>query len=567
MLRSVFLLLTALPLAAQTASVPKIQVTIDQRSAGDGELTGRLMVAISKDSKDSKDEPRMQIDESYQSQQIFGMDVTNAKPGTPLVLDDANSFGFPIQHLHDLPPGEYTVQAVFNRYERFQLANGKTVLLPPDKGEGQHWNLKPGNPMSKPVKVKWSPDSDLRIEVKDVIPPVAAPEPDTKYLRHVRIRSELLSRFWGRDMYLSAIVILPDGFDTHPSAHYPTVVYQDHFHANFSAVGWRETPPTPELKGREAFRAKWQYAFYEAWTNGTLPRVLLIEPQHANPYYDDSYAVNSANVGPYGDAITQELIPAVEKQFRGIGQGWARATYGGSTGGWEALASQVFYPEFYNGTWALCPDPVDFHAYQVTNLYDDENAYVRKGPFATIEIPSDRRGDGNITAQMAQVNHYELALGSHGRSGEQYDIWQAVFSPQGEDGYPAPVYDKLTGKVDKKVVEYWRDHYDLDAILMRDWTTLGLKLEGKLHIAVGDSDTYFLNNAVYLMQENLKKTRHPHSDATFDFGPRQPHCYTGARPDWDESEGADLNQRVLPLMARHMIETAPKGADVESWRY
>ena len=564
MFRTALLLLTTLALAAQAQPQPKILVTIDKTAAGEGALTGRLIVAIS---RNAKEEPRMQIDESYESQQIFGMDVRDAKPGVPIVLEDANSFGYPIQHLRDLPAGEYTVQAVFNRYEEFHLGSGKTVLLPPDKGEGQHWNRKPGNPMSKPAKVSWSPGGELRIDANAVIPPVAAPEADTKYLRHVRIRSEMLSRFWGRDMYLSAIVLLPEGYDAHPGTHYPTVVYQDHFHSNFSAVGWRETPPGPEVKGREAFRAKWQYAFYQAWTNGTLPHVLLVEPQHANPYYDDSYAVNSANVGPYGDAITQELIPAVEKQFRGIGQGWARATYGGSTGGWEALASQVFYPDFYNGTWALCPDPVDFHSYQVTNLYDDENAYTRKGPFTTIEIPSDRRGDGKITAQMAQVNHYELALGSHGRSGEQYDIWQAVYSPQGEDGYPAPVYDKLTGAIDKKVVGYWHDHYDLDAILMRDWETLGPKLEGKLHIAVGDSDTYFLNNAVYLLEENLKKTRHPHSDATFDFGPRQPHCYTGARPDWDESQGTDLNQRVLPLMVRHMVETAPKGADVESWRY
>ena len=277
--------------------------------------------------------------------------------------------------------------------------------------------------------------------------------------------------------------------------------------------------------------------------------------------------MNSENLGPYGDAITQELIPAIEKQFRGVGQGWARATYGGSTGGWEALASQVFYPDFYNGTWALCPDPVDFHAYQGANLYTDINAYTRSGPFESIDIPSDRSGDSFITAQMAQVNHYELALGSHGRSGEQNDIWQAVFSPQGPDGYPAPIYDKDTGLINKQVLQYWHDHYDLDAILMRDWFTLGPKLEGKLHLAAGDSDSFFLNNAVHLLEDNLKKTRNPHSDATFDFGPRQPHCYTGALPEWDESEGFDLNQRVLPLMIRHMLETAPTGADTKSWVY
>jgi hypothetical protein len=550
--------------SAALAANPRIEVTIAPSAAGEVPLSGRLLVAIS---KATDDEPRNQIDESYESQQVFGLDVTSAKPGTPIILDDTNSYGYPIRHLSELPPGTYTVQAVFNRYEEFHLANGKVVLLPPDKGEGQHWNRKPGNPMSKPVELKLEKGGTLKLTADNTIPNLPTAEPETKYLRHIRMRSEMLSKFWGREMFLSAYVLLPEGFETHPEAHYPTVVYQNHFSANFDATGWRETPPPAGLKGEEAERAKWQYAFYQAWTNSTLPHVLLIQLQHANPYYDDSYAVNSENVGPYGDAITQELIPAIEKQFRGIGQGWARATYGGSTGGWEALASQIFYPDFYNGTWALCPDPVDFHAYQGANLYTDSNAYTRSGPFATIDIPSDRRGDSFITAQMGQVNHYELALGSHGRSGEQNDIWQAVFSPQGADGYPEPIYDKDTGVINKQVVQYWHDHYDLDAILMRDWPTLGPKLEGKVHLAAGDSDSYFLNNAAHLLEDNLKKTRNPHSDASFDFGPRQPHCYTGALPEWDESEGMDLNQRVLPLMVRHMLETAPSGADTKSWVY
>jgi hypothetical protein len=563
-MRILTLVATLLLSSAALAAGPRIEVTITPSAAGAAPLTGRLLVAIS---KASDGEPRDQIDESYESQQVFGLDVTSAKPDTPIILDDAHSYGYPIRHLNDLPAGSYTVQAVFNRYEEFHLANGKVVLLPPDKGEGQQWNRKPGNPMSKPVRLTFEKGGTLKLTADSTIPELPAPQAETRYLRHIRMRSEMLSKFWGRDMFLSAYVLLPEGFDSHPDAHYPTVVYQSHFSADFDGTGWRETPPPAELKGEEAQRAKWQYAFFQAWTNGTLPHVLLIQLQHANPYYDDSYAVNSENLGPYGDAITQELIPAIEKQFRGIGQGWARGTFGGSTGGWEALASQVFNPDFYNGSWALCPDPVDFHAFQGVNLYDDTNAYTRSGPFESIDIPSDRRGDSFITAQMSQVNHYELAIGSHGRSGEQNDVWQAVFSPQGPDGYPAPIYDKDTGLIDKQVLQYWHDHYDLDAILMRDWSTLGPKVEGKLHLAVGDSDSYFLNNAVYLLEDNLKKTRNPHSDATFDFGPRQPHCYTGALPKWDESEGMDLNQRVLPLMVRHMLETAPAGADTKSWVY
>ncbi len=227
--------------------------------------------------------------------------------------------------------------------------------------------------------------------------------------------------------------------------------------------------------------------------------MILIYIQNANPYYDDSYAVDSANVGPYGTAINDELIPAIEKRYRGIGQGWARATYGGSTGGWEAFATQVFYPDEYNGAYVACPDPVDFHAYQNVDLYNDSNAFVRKGDFGEIPIAADRKPDGSVIALTGLEYAYEYVLGTHGRSTEQWDIWQAVFSPAGADGYPAEAVDPLTGAIDKSVVSYWHDHYDLTAILKRDWPTLGPKLEGKLHFAVGDGDTYFLNNAVHLL--------------------------------------------------------------------
>ncbi len=163
---------------------------------------------------------------------------------------------------------------------------------------------------------------------------------------------------------------------------------------------------------------------------------------------------------------------------------------------------------------------------------------------------------------------YEYVLGTHGRSTEQWDIWQAVFSPAGADGYPAEIIDPITGAIDKKVLAYWHDHYDLTAILKRDWATLGPKLEGKLHLAVGDGDTYFLNNAVHLLQTQLEATRNPHSDATFQYGPGMPHCYTGGPAEYTmQQNNANWAQRVLPLMVDHMVATAPEGADVKSWRY
>ena len=216
------------------------------------------------------------------------------------------------------------------------------------------------------------------------------------------------------------------------------------------------------------------------------------------PYFDDSYAVNSANAGPYGDAITQELIPYVERHLpryrRGLGAGglWRIDRRMGSSG----LAG--FYPDFYNGAYVFCPDVVDFRAYMTMNLYDDKNAFYVEGPFASVPRPSVRQADGLLLSTMAQMNRFELVQGTRSRSGEQLDAWQAYFSSVGEDGYPAPVFDKRTGEIDHKVAEYFKEHYDLTHIMERDWKTLGPKLAGKLHLFVGDADTFYLDRAVHL---------------------------------------------------------------------
>jgi hypothetical protein len=548
----------------------RIEVTVPSTQP----LHGRLILVFA---KDESREPRFQLQEQYTSAEGFGVDAIGLAPGEPLVID-TQTFGYPRRSLADLDAGDYFVQGVFNVYDEFHLASGKTVWLPPDKGEGQKWNQKPGNPFMRPEKIHFDPRArgTIRLTLDETIAPLegtdrdpkvlAKREPAAKWLKYMRLRSEKLSRFWGRDVYLGAWILLPDGFDAHPDAHYPVIVYQDHFYPGFRPVPFLAAPPDP--KSPNYRREQAGYQFFEDWTSGRLPRVILIYVHSANPYYDDSYDVDSANVGPYGAAINEELIPAIEKKYRGMGQGWARATYGGSTGGWEALATQVFYPDMYNGAFVACPDPVDFHAYQNLDLYDDANAFVRKGNFGEIPIAADRKPDGSILAEMGGEYAYEYVLGTHGRSTEQWDIWQAVFSPAGADGYPAPVIDPLTGAIDRSVVAYWRDHYDLAAILKRDWSTLGPKLEGKLHFAVGDGDTYFLNNAVHLLEDQLKATENPHSDATFQYGPGMPHCYTGGPADRSMQENnADWTQRVLPEMVEHMLATAPAGADTTSWRY
>jgi len=539
-------------------------------------LDGHLLLVIS--NNDEK-EPRFQVNFIVQySQQVFGVDVDGFAPGAPAVID-ASTLGYPAENLNDIPAGDYWVQAVLNIYETFHLGNGHTVKLPPDKGEGQHWAVKPGNLYSKPVKVHLDPKSPqtVRISLTEKVPAVED-EPkvvdamvgwdssndehaivDNKWVKHIRVQSDLLTKFWGRPTYLGAVVLLPDGWDEHPDAHYPVIVLQDHFHRGLPGIlSFRtQAPRNPKDQG-----AQIGYKLYQDWTAGRVPRVIVVTIQHATPYFDDSYAVNSANVGPYGDAITGELIPHIEKQFRGIGQGWARAVYGGSTGGWESLASQVFYPDFYNGAWVFCPDTIDFRAYMTMNLYDDKNGYWIESPYARVPRPSVREPDGTILSTMEQMNRYELVQGTHSRSGEQLDTWQAVFSSVGDDGYPKPVFDKRTGDIDHEVAKYWKEHYDLSAIMQRDWKTLGPKLAGKLHFYVGEADTFYLDRAVHLLKDFMDKTTDPYYRGSFEFGMRKPHCYAG-----DIDPAAGINQHYWPEMVKHMEETAPADADVKSWKY
>jgi hypothetical protein len=533
-------------------------------------LDGRLLLLLS---TDPSDEPRNQIDDSPRSQLVFGLTVDGWQAGQAVVVD-ASAWGYPIRSLKDLPPGEYTVQAVLNKYETFHRGDGKTVKLHMDQGEGQQWNSSPGNLYSKPQKITVKPGGTIYVSLTEVIPPIPTPT-DTKYIRHIRILSAALTKFWGRPMFVSAIVLVPEGFDTHPDARFPLIIFHDHFVTDFN--DFRTTPPDPDLKpdyserfhlaGYNRIQQQEAYKFYQQWIAPGFPRVLIVKIQHANPFYDDSYAVNSANVGPYGDAIENELIPAIEKQFRAIGQGWARFMYGGSTGGWEALAVQIFYPDHYNGAFAACPDPIDFHEYTNIDLYNDKNAFYIEGAHKRIPQPDMRDYLGHTLITTEDDAAYELALGDHGRSGEQFAIWQAVYGPVGEDGYPAPIFDMATGEIDHKVAEYWRQHYDLEAILERDWAKLGPELAGKIHIYVGSDDTYFLNNAVYRMEDFLNSTKNPPYGGEVTYGPRAEHCWNGDPTLPNAYSRLHYNTMYLPKILEQIKKTAPQGADLTSWRY
>ena len=575
-MRSPWILGVVVALAAGTAHAaggPTVTVTYPASLAA-GPFDGRLLLLLS---TDDKEEPRFQIsDTELGTQQVFGIDVDGWRPGVAATFAP-DVLGYPVASLALVPPGIYNVQAVLHRYETFHRADGHTVKLPMDRGEGQQWNRAPGNLYSTPRKITVDPAAPAPVEIvlDKTIPPI--PEaPATKYVRHERIQSERLTKFWGRPMYLGAHILVPEGFDTHPEARYPLVINHGHFPQTID--GFREQPPDPNLKpdysdrfhwaGYNRTQEEWAYQLYKDWTSPTYPRMLVVEIQHANPYYDDSYAVNSANLGPYGDAITYELIPYLEKKYRALGGGWARFMYGGSTGGWEAMAAQMFYPDEYNGAWCACPDPIDFRAFTVVDIYKDKNAYWQEGPFLRVPRPGKRDYLGHVSVTIEQINRLEQVLGDKSRSGQQWDIWEAVYSPVGADGYPQRIWDKRTGAIDPKVAAYWQEHYDLGYILRRDWDKgLGKKLAGKLSIYVGDMDNYYLNNAVYLVEEFLKGTKNPPYGGEVTYGDRAEHCWNGDPTRPNAISRLRYHQMFAPKIVERLEKSAPPGADLKSWRY
>jgi Putative esterase len=497
-------------------------------------VTGRVYVAISRDGSPQRS-PIQQA--SPTGVPLFSKGVDDLRPGQTVIVDE-NDFGHPIQSLRDLPAGEYWVQGFVNAYTKFARADGRTVWLHMDQWEGQQWARSPGNLYSEPVKLRIDPKAGgtIALVADKVIPKIDVPA-DTEYVKHIKFQSPTLSKWWGHPIFIGATVLLPKDYEKHPGVKYPVNYIQGHFSTG---------APGGFGRGQE---------FDKLWLAESSPRFIYVTLLHPSPYYDDSYGVNSENNGPFGDAIIQELVPAVEEKFRAIRQPWARLLSGGSTGGWIALAHQIFYPDFYGGTWASCPDSVDFRYHQIVNVYDDANAYWKDMGWMRVERPNQRQPDGNIRSMMKDENWFELVVGDRSRSGGQWDIWEATYSPAGADGYPKRIWDKKTGAIDKQVAAYWKDHYDLRHILETKWATLGPKVANKLHVYVGENDSYYLDDAVHLLDDFLKKATNPPFGGEVAYQPRAPHCW-GPR-------AAELMEK----MTAHIDKTAPAGADLKSWRY
>jgi len=473
--------------------------------------SGRLLVVLG---HPGTLEPRLALGQTGKNAQpVLGRDVANLAPDDPAVLD-AHSAVFPLESLSQLKPGTYAVQALLHTNPDLNFPNA------------------PGDLYSPVTTVRIDParEGTVRLELSQAVPRETLPV-DSELIKYLKIHSQRLSDFHGRPIDLRAGVILPRDYARQPERRYPVRVHIGGYGARFTNVGSMMTPGS---------------GFERTWMADDTPRMILIHLDGAGPL-GDPYQVDSANHGPFGVAIVRELIPYIEANFRGIGRGDARILDGVSTGGWVALALQIFYPEAFNGAWAFCPDSVDFRSFQLVNIDDDDNAYVNRHGF---ERPAARDVSGEVRYTMRHECRLENVLGqgdSWALSGGQWGAWNATYGPKGPDGRPVPLWNPTTGAIDHKAAAHWKT-YDLRRVLEENWAVLGPKLEGKLHIWVGEADDYFLNNAVHRLDTFLSRA-HPPYKGSITYGPGQGHCWMG------------ISQReMMKQMARRM-DVATKTAN------
>lgn len=489
---SLMLLLSLIPTSswAQTPTQLTFEIVAQPSFAANVPAHGRLFVIIN---SNAEREPRFGVGwADPKADPFFAKDISGWNGKTVLTLGE-EAVGFPLAAINKLTPGTYYAQALYDIDTTFSYINA------------------PGNFYSAPMQIEVAAGRSqrFRLTLDQRIPAEQLPQ-DTEHIKYVRVQSRLLTEFWKQPMYLRAAIILPKGYAQEPQRRYPVRYKIGGYHARYTNA---------ERMMREGS------ALQRAWFSEECPRMLLVHLDGEAPF-GDSYQMNSANNGPYGDATVQELMPYIEQNFRGLATPESRFLEGGSTGGWVALALQIFYPEFFNGAWSFCADGVDFRYFQLVNIYSDDNAFVNEHGY---ERPSMRDTDGEPRFSMRHEITMERVLGRGNTfvtSGGQWGAWNAVYGPRAANGWPAALWDSWTGKIDHKIAAAWRP-YDLREKLEKNWATLGPKLQGKLHIWMGDMDSFYLNNAMRLLEKFLKATQNPKSDARFVFAPGEGHCWQG----------------------------------------
>jgi len=470
-------------LFAQTGSLT-VKTWVPEELKTNAKPEGRIFLFIA---ESSGREPRLGIWPGG-STQIFAANIENWKAGEVFTFSGSADLSRPKTiSLDEIPEGNYRLQVLWDQNREASQINAE------------------GNLYSQVMRIELSGNLDVELPLENSVPPQELNQHEL--LKEVNIKSDVLSEWWGKEMRLKAAVLLPPAFHDEPDKYFP-VRY------SIAGYGGRYT--------RANRFVEWDTNFMDWWQSDESPEVINVFLDGEGPF-GDCYQLNSENSGPYGTALTEELIPYIEKKYRGKGTPETRFLDGCSTGGWVSLALQLFYPDFFGGCFSYSPDQVDFENCQLMNIYHDENAFYNEHGYLR-PIMRDVTGEP-IVSQKAFIQH-ENTLGwnnTYTTSGGQFGAFTALFSPKGEDGLPVPLFDPQTGEIDHEVAEHWRK-YDLKNYVDTNWKTLGPKIQGKIWIWMGDMDNFYLNPALRAFDEMLKSKDNPKSDAVINFTPMAGHC-------------------------------------------
>lgn len=481
-----------MPIPADEAAPPKPPEfrVVYGRGVSTGPFTGRIYILLSaKEPKQLPSGPNWFAPEPF-----FAVDVKDWRPGEALAVG-ADALGFPAP-LSKLKPGAYYIQAVMDF----------------DRG-GRSFGAAEGNGYSRPVRADLDPRAGGPVALTIDRVYHAKPFPETDRVKLVDIESKLLTEFHGRPTRLRAGVVLPESFAKDPQRRYPVVYEVPGFGGTHLGAVNAAARGATDVAGVEML-------------------YVVLDPSCRLGH---CVFADSANNGPCGQALVEELIPFIEKEYRGLGTPNARFVTGHSSGGWSSLWLQLTYPDFFGGVWSTSPDPVDFRDFQRIDLTKPGANLFAGGDGKPRPLA---RVGGKPVLYFKPFSDMETVMGHGG----QLASFEAVFGPRASDGKPRRLWDRATGAVDPETARDW-EKYDICLTLERDWKTLGPKLAGKLHVYTGADDTFYLEGAVRLLQESLKKLG---SDADVEIVPGRDH-------------GTLLDGKMRERIAREMADAFRRG--------
>ncbi len=480
-----FLVLTSYTLSGQQESTKlAFTISVNEDLKDSFKSDGRLLIYVS---ETDKIEPRY-ISVFNGNGSIFGKNIKNWDKNQNKVLEsDSDWVRTSEWDFNSVPHGVYFIQAVWDQNR-----------------DSESKSNSPGNLYSELVKINTEKSQEIELTLSKKIPQRELK--DHELVKLFEMQSQVLSNWWNKSMNIKASVLLPSGYHINPDRKYP-VRY------NVAGYGGRYTRINSLVENKE---------FMSWWTSADAPQIITVFLDGEGPF-GDSYQLDSENSGPYGEALINELIPEIEKQYRINGSPKTRFVDGCSTGGWVSLALQLYYPDEFNGCWSYSPDPVSFKKMQLVDIYENDNAFYNKREYLRPSM-RDRYGDPifSIKEEITEENVLGVS-NTFVTSGGQWGAWNALFSPKGKDGNPKPIFNPINGAIDKEVAEHWKK-YDLLLYTSSNWPELGPKIKGKIHVWMGDMDNFYLNNSMRDFDEFLKNTTNPKSDAQIEFTPMKGHC-------------------------------------------